>query len=58
MTTEDFIIETYCLTDDEYKILIKKHGKLRSRGFSPKLSDSEVITMEIIGEYLGYHTDK
>ncbi len=58
MTTEDFIIETYCLTDDEYKILIKKHGKLRSRGFNPKLSDSEVITMEIIGEYLGYHTDK
>jgi len=58
MTTEDFITETYCLIDDEYKILIENYGKLRSRGFTPKLSDSEVITMEIIGEYIGHHNDK
>jgi hypothetical protein len=58
MTTVDFITETYCLIDDEYKSLIKRYGKLRSRGFSPKLSDSELITMEIAGEYFGHHNDK
>jgi hypothetical protein len=28
MTTEDFITETYCLIDDEYKILVEKYGCL------------------------------
>jgi IS5 family transposase len=30
---------------------------LRTRGFSPMLSDSEVITLETIGEFLGQDTD-
>ena len=30
---------------------------IRTRGYAPKLSDSEVITMEIVGEWLGYHKD-
>jgi hypothetical protein len=32
--------------------------RLRSRGFAPKLSDSEVITMELVGEFLGIDTDQ
>ena len=31
---------------------------LRQRGFSPKLSDSEVLTMEIVGEFLGIDMEK
>lgn len=42
-------------------ILLKKHYParyLRQRGPLPRLSDSEVITMEIVGEYLGLNTEK
>ena len=31
---------------------------LRNRGFKPALSDVEVITMEIVGEFLSYDCDK
>jgi len=48
MLLEDFIISVYCLVDDELKNLIKKRP-LRARGFAPKLSDAEVITMDIVG---------
>jgi hypothetical protein len=51
----DFIITVFCLIDDEYKILDKP---LRKRGFKPALSDSEVMTMEVVGEFLGIDTDK
>ena len=56
MSMEDFIIIVYCLIDE----LLKKqigNDKLRKRGFNPALSDSEVITMEIIAEFLGIDTD-
>src|ERR1700692_2724034 len=51
----DFIITVFCLIDDECKML---HNPLRQRGFEPNLSDSEVLTMEIVGEFLGIDTDK
>lgn len=57
MSTEDFIITVYCLVDE----LIKKmeNGqKLRKRGFNPALSDSEMITMEVVSEFLSIDTDK
>ena len=54
---EEFIIEVFCIVDDELKDLLKTMP-LRSRGFPPALSDSEVITMEIVGEFLGMDTDK
>lgn len=57
MSLEDFIIWMYCRVDDYLKIFVKG-GILRSRGFPPALSDSEVITMEIVGEFLGIDTDK
>ena len=51
----DFIISVFCLIDDEYKKVSKP---IRRGGFSPALSDSEVMTMEIIGEFLGIDSDK
>ena len=57
MPLEEFIIWVYCWTDENMgKVL--GNTKLRSRGFQPKLSDSEVITMEIVGEFLSHDTDK
>ena len=56
MPTEEFIINVYCLIDDLYNKLFP--NPIRTRGFKPKLSDSEVITIEIVGEWLGYHKDK
>jgi hypothetical protein len=48
-----FIVSVFCLIDDRLK------GKrIRQRGPAPKLSDAEVLTIEIIGEFLGLDTDK
>ena len=44
MSVEDFIINVYCLIDDLSKTEFRGE-KLRKRGFEPKLSDSEVITI-------------
>jgi len=57
MDRDDFIIFVYCLVEEQYAA-ITKGKKLRKRGFPPKLSDAEVITIEICGEYLGFHDDK
>jgi hypothetical protein len=58
VSIEDFIINVYCLVDGEVKKLLGAGiERLRSRGFEPKLSDGEVITMDIVGEFLGHDTD-
>jgi len=56
MPVEDFIIYVYCCVDDMYADLCEK--PIRSRGFQPKLTDSEVIAMELVGEFMGKDTDK
>jgi hypothetical protein len=56
MPIEDFIITVFCLIDDACKKIGGGH-RLRTRGFEPKLSDSEVITMDVVGEFLGRDTD-
>jgi hypothetical protein len=56
MPLEEFIITVFCLVDDTYHNLLPH--PVRKRGTPPKLTDSEVITMEIVGEWLGRHTDK
>lgn len=57
MDTNTFIIEVYCLVDDFMKAFLQ--GKrLRQRGPMPKLRDSEVLTLEIVGEFLGFDEDK
>ena len=57
MSISDFIINVFCIIDDELKKMLSGK-KLRERGFLPKLTDSEVITMEIVGEFLGKDCDK
>ena len=56
MPIEDFIITVYCLVDEEMKQMPENY--LRQRGPSPNLSDAELITMEIVAEFLGIDTDK
>jgi len=34
------------------------HQRLRQQGPTPKLADSKILTMEIVGEYLPLHQDK
>lgn len=57
MSIDDFIISVFCLIDDELKKMLKEQ-KLRQRGPSPALHDSEVLTIEIVGEFLGMDCDK
>ncbi len=54
MQIEDLIITAFIKVDN----FLKDFTNLRSKGPKPKLSDSEVITMEIIGEFLGLGSDK
>lgn len=56
MDLETFIVTTFCLVDDVVTDL-QQRQRLRSRGPRPILADSEVITMEVVGEYLWIDTD-
>ena len=56
MSMEEFIIEVFFMVDEHMKKVVGSK-KFRQRGFLPKLSDSEVITMEIVGEFLGMDKD-
>jgi hypothetical protein len=57
MSIEDFIIDAFCLVEENFKRVVED-GILRKRGYEPKLTDGEIITMEIVGEFLGIDTDK
>ncbi len=57
MDRDEFIITVYCLVCEHYRG-IKKAYSVRRGGFAPALSDEEVITMEICGEYFKLATDK
>jgi len=48
-----FIVAVFCLIDDRLK-----GRRVRQRGPSPKLSDAEAITIEVVGEFLGMDTDE
>ena len=53
MDLSTFIVSVFCFIDDR----LKGH-RIRQRGPAPKLSDSEVLTIEVVGEFLGINTDK
>ena len=53
MDDSTFIITVYCLVDE----WLAGQPPLRRRGFAPALSDSEVLTMEIVGEFRSIDTD-
>jgi len=57
MNLNTFIVNVFCETDDFMKKSFPSRT-LRSRGPLPQLADSEVLTIEIVGEILGFDTDK
>ena len=56
MDRDIFIITVYCLVVTHYRALTITQA-LRHGGFTPELTDEEVITMEICGEYWKLNTD-
>jgi hypothetical protein len=48
---DSLIIAVFCLVDDTLPRVVP--GRLRQRGPRPTLSDAEVLTLEVVGEYLG-----
>jgi hypothetical protein len=57
MDRDDFIITVYCLVCEQYQV-IQDSYPLRRGVFAPALTDEEVITMEICGEYFKQATDQ
>ena len=57
MPLEEFIISVFCWVEVQVAQLLQG-VKLRQRGYAPRLSDTEVITMEIVGAVLGYQGDE
>src|SRR5690349_6156536 len=57
MDLETLIVAVFCLVDDFVRDLCHDH-RLRQRGPAPVLADSEVLTVEIVGEFLGLDTDR
>ena len=53
MDLNSFIVAVFCLVDDRLR-----GERIRRRGPAPKLSDAEVLTIEIVGEFLGLDTDR
>lgn len=56
MNLDDFIIAVFCVVDEAIPRALDGQ-RLRQRGPQPVLADSEVITMEVVGEYLGLEQD-
>ena len=57
MPLSDFLLHVFCLVDDLYRDLARH--PLRSRGpRTTALTDAEVITIELAGEFLGLDHDK
>ena len=57
MPLDNYIIAVFCLIDDLYSELTQKI-KIRKAGIAPTLSDPELITMLLIGEFLGVADNK
>lgn len=56
---ELFVIAVYCLIADElYPDFCKSYGKPRRAGFDPVLTDAECLTIELVGHFIGYPTQK
>ena len=54
MDLDSLIIAVFCLVDDTLR---RRPARLRQRGPRPALADSEVLTVEVVGEYLGLDRD-
>ena len=57
MDLDTFMITVFCCIDDILESLYQGRP-LRQRGPKPALCDAEVLTMEVVGEYLGLSQDQ
>ena len=57
MPLEEFITWVYCWVCDSLSSELKG-TRLRQRGLAPALTDAEVLTMEVVGEFQGIDTDQ
>lgn len=57
MDLETFVIAVFCLVDD-FILDLCRDRRPRQRGPISVLADSEVLTLEIVGEFLGLDTDQ
>lgn len=57
MDLETFIVSVFVWVDDELTAWQGETRRLRARGPAPVLADSEVLTMELVGEFLGIDQD-
>lgn len=56
MSIYEFIISVFLIIEQFYSAIVIQ--PLRSRGFPPALSDIEILTIQIVGEFLGLDSDK
>ena len=54
MDLSTFIVAVFCLIDDQ----LEGSGRLRRCGPAPRLADSELLTIEAVGEFLGLDNDE
>ena len=57
MARDDFIILVSCLVCELYAT-VTRDIRMRQRGSSSRLTDEEVITIEICGEHFGFDGDR
>ena len=57
MDLDALIVTVFCLVDDALATLLDGR-RLRRRGPQPLLADSEVLTPEVVGEFLGFDQEK
>ncbi len=58
MDLDSFIITVFCLVRLRRTKEILQGRRLRRRGPDPTMADSEVLTVEVVGEYLGLCQDQ
>ena len=56
MTPQELLLEVFCLVDDELQA--PEFRRVRRAGPRPTLADSEVITIELVGEFWKLGTDQ
>ncbi|MDQ3803538.1 MAG: IS982 family transposase [Acidobacteriota bacterium] len=57
MDLDSLIVSAFCLVDDALAAELAGR-RLRRRGPRPALADSEVLTMEVVGEFLGLDQER
>ena len=55
---KDFFLVSYVIIDDIYHQIIPDSIRFRRNYFKSKLSDSEIITLAIVGEIHGISSEK